>query len=115
MKEQLATRLEAPLRQRLRVYAAVSGRQVTEVVSAALDGYLPPLAEIVQAAASGSGEAARGRHPRQDAAGPAMSHRVALGPDSCGIAPENRCGPGDEAPRPRTDPHPHVAERERTR
>ena len=57
MKEQLATRLEAPLRQRLRVYAADSGRQVTEVVSAPLDGYLPPLAEIVQADASGSGEA----------------------------------------------------------
>jgi hypothetical protein len=54
MKEQLGTRLDAPLRLRLRVYAAVSGQQVTEVVSAALDGYLPPLAEIVQAAASGS-------------------------------------------------------------
>lgn len=43
-KEQLGTRVEAPLGQRLRVYAAVHRRTVAEVVSAALDGYLPPRA-----------------------------------------------------------------------
>jgi plasmid stability protein len=47
MKEQIATRLEASLRRRLRVYAAAHGRTVAEVVSTALDGYLPPLAEII--------------------------------------------------------------------
>ncbi len=36
MQVQLATRLDAGLRQRLRIYAAVTGRTVTEVVSAAL-------------------------------------------------------------------------------
>lgn len=46
MNEQLATRLEAPLRQRLRVYAAVNRRTVTEVVTAALDGYLPPMEDM---------------------------------------------------------------------
>ncbi len=53
MKEQLGTRLEAPLRQRLRVYAAVHRRTVAEVVSAALDGYLPPLADLVRDVGSG--------------------------------------------------------------
>jgi hypothetical protein len=57
MKEQLGTRLEAPLGQRLRVYAAVNRQTVAEVVSAALDSYLPALADLVRDA--GSDEAAR--------------------------------------------------------
>jgi plasmid stability protein len=48
MKVQLATRLDTGLRQRLRVYAAVTGRTVEQVVSAALDGYLPPTADMVR-------------------------------------------------------------------
>ena len=47
MKVPLATRLNAGLRQRLRVYAAVTGRTVEDVVGAALDGYLPATAEMV--------------------------------------------------------------------
>jgi hypothetical protein len=58
MKEQIGTRLEAPLAHRLRVYAAVSRRTVAEVVSAALEGYLPPLADLVRDAESGPGDAA---------------------------------------------------------
>ena len=42
VKVQLATRLDTGLRQRLRIYAAVTGRTVEDVVGAALDGYLPP-------------------------------------------------------------------------
>ena len=53
MQVQLATRLNANLRQRLRIYAAVTGRTVADVVSAALDGYLPPTADMVQGAGSG--------------------------------------------------------------
>ncbi len=56
-KEQLGTRVEAPLGQRLRVYAAVHRRTVAEVVSAALDSYLPPLADLVCGTGGGSGEA----------------------------------------------------------
>lgn len=41
MKVPFGTRLEVGLRQRLRVYAAVTGRTYEDVVSAALDGYLP--------------------------------------------------------------------------
>ena len=48
MKVQLATRLDTGLRQRLRVYAAVTGRTVEEVVTAALDGYLPPTFEMIR-------------------------------------------------------------------
>ena len=48
MKVQLATRLEISLRHRLRIYAAVSGRTVEDVVSKALDSYLPPAAEMVR-------------------------------------------------------------------
>jgi plasmid stability protein len=48
MKVQLATRLETALRHRLRIYAAVSGRTVEDVVSKALDSYLPPAAEMVR-------------------------------------------------------------------
>ena len=56
-KEQLGTRVEAPLGQRLRVYAAVHRRTVAEVVSAALDSYLPPLADLVCGVGSGAGDA----------------------------------------------------------
>ena len=55
MKEQLATRVEAPIRQRLRVYAAISRQTIAAVVSAALDGYLPPLTEMVRATDSDPG------------------------------------------------------------
>ena len=48
MKVQLATRLDAGLRQRLRIYSAVTGRTVADVVGAALDGYLPPTADMVR-------------------------------------------------------------------
>ena len=48
MKVQLATRVDTGLRQRLRVYVALTGRKVEDVVSAALDGYLPPIAEMVR-------------------------------------------------------------------
>lgn len=48
MKVPLTTRLDLPLRQRLRVFVAVTGRKVEDVVSAALEGYLPPTAEMVQ-------------------------------------------------------------------
>jgi plasmid stability protein len=48
VKVQLATRLDAGLRQRLRIYAAVTGRTVEDVVSAALNGYLPATAEMVR-------------------------------------------------------------------
>jgi plasmid stability protein len=48
VKVQLATRLDARLRQRLRIYAAVTGRTVEDVVSTALDGYLPPTSDMVQ-------------------------------------------------------------------
>ncbi len=48
MKVQLATRLDSRLRQRLRIYAAVTGRTVEDVVTAALDGYLPPTSDMVR-------------------------------------------------------------------
>ena len=48
MRVQLATRLDAGLRQRLRIYAAITGRTVAEVVSAALEGYLPPAEEMLR-------------------------------------------------------------------
>ena len=53
MKVPLATRLDTGLRRRLRIYAAVTGRTVEEVVSAALDGYLPPTSDMVRDAAAG--------------------------------------------------------------
>jgi predicted DNA-binding protein len=56
MQVQLATRLDAGLRQRLRIYAAVTGRTVTEVVSAALDGYLPTAEDMIRNADSGPSE-----------------------------------------------------------
>ncbi len=48
MKVPLATRLDDGLRQRLRIYAALNSRTVEDVVSAALDGYLPAAAEMVR-------------------------------------------------------------------
>jgi len=48
MKVQLATRLDTGLRQRLRIFAAVTGRTVEDVVTSALDGYLPPTADMVR-------------------------------------------------------------------
>ena len=54
MQVQLATRLDARLRQRLRIFAAVTGRTVADVVSAALDGYLPPAEDMVRDVAIGS-------------------------------------------------------------
>lgn len=56
MKVQLATRLDPRLRQRLRIYAAVTGRTVANVVSVALEGYLPPAADMVRHVDPGSGE-----------------------------------------------------------
>ncbi|MGH3196514.1 MAG: hypothetical protein ACRDOH_30035 [Streptosporangiaceae bacterium] len=67
MKEQLGTRVEVPLGQRLRVYAAVNRRTVAEVVGAALDSYLPPLADLVRAAESGSAAREISGHGRSDA------------------------------------------------
>jgi hypothetical protein len=58
MKVQLATRLDTRLRQRLRIYSAVTGRTVADVVSTALDGYLPPTADMVRDADGGPREAA---------------------------------------------------------
>jgi hypothetical protein len=54
MKVQLATRLDAGLRQRLRIYAAVTERTVEEVVSAALNGYLPPTSDMIRDTSRGS-------------------------------------------------------------
>lgn len=48
MKVQLATRLDPHLRQRLRIYAALTERTVENVVSAALDGYLPAAVEMIR-------------------------------------------------------------------
>ena len=48
MKVPLATRLDDGLRQRLRIYAALKRRTVEDVVSAALDGYLPAAAEMIR-------------------------------------------------------------------
>ena len=48
MKVPLTTRLDDGLRQRLRIYAALNRRTVEDVVSVALDGYLPTMAEMVR-------------------------------------------------------------------
>jgi predicted DNA-binding protein len=56
MQVQLATRLDAGLRQRLRIYAAITGRTVADVVSSALEGYLPTPENMIRDAGSGSGE-----------------------------------------------------------
>lgn len=51
MKAEFTTRLDASLRRRLRVFAAVSDRTIEDIVGSALDGYLPPAPEIAAAAA----------------------------------------------------------------
>jgi plasmid stability protein len=52
-KEKVTTRLDAPLKQRLKVYAAVTGLTVEDVVSSALDKYLPAVpVEVALAVAS---------------------------------------------------------------
>lgn len=63
MKVQLATRLDARLRQRLRIYAAVTGRTVEDVVSSALDGYLPPASDMVRDAGGGPREDSLAEQP----------------------------------------------------
>jgi hypothetical protein len=53
VKVAFATRLEADLRQRLRVFVAVTGRTVENVVGEALDGYLPAVpVDVAQGARS---------------------------------------------------------------
>lgn len=52
MKVQLATRVDQALRRRLRVHAAITGRTVEDLVSEALNGYLPPASEMIRAADS---------------------------------------------------------------
>jgi hypothetical protein len=46
MKAEFTTRLDASLRRRLRVFAAVSDRTIEDIVGSALDGYLPPAPEM---------------------------------------------------------------------
>jgi hypothetical protein len=58
MKVEFATRLDASLRRRLRVFAAVSERTIEDIVSAALDGYLPPAAEMISGPGADLPEAA---------------------------------------------------------
>jgi hypothetical protein len=41
LKVQLATRVDQALRRRLRVHSAITGRTVEDLVSEALNGYLP--------------------------------------------------------------------------
>jgi hypothetical protein len=63
MKDQLATRVDAPLGQRLRVYAAVNRCTLADVVGAALDSYLPSLADLVRDAAAESADGAAAAAP----------------------------------------------------
>jgi predicted DNA-binding protein len=63
MQVQLATRLDARLRQRLRIYAAVTGRTVADVVSTALDGYLPPAEDMVRNVGGAGESTALAEHP----------------------------------------------------
>jgi hypothetical protein len=46
MKAEFTTRLDAGIRRRLRVFAAVSERTIEDIVASALDGYLPSAPEI---------------------------------------------------------------------
>jgi hypothetical protein len=57
MKEKLGTWIEESLGRRLRVYAAINRRTVIDVLDAALDSYLPPLADLVSTATSEGGQA----------------------------------------------------------
>jgi plasmid stability protein len=47
VKVQLATRVDQALRRRLRVHAAITGRTVEDLVSEALNSYLPPASDLV--------------------------------------------------------------------
>ena len=62
-KEKVTTRLAAPLRRRLKVYAAATGLTVEDVVSTALDNYLSavPAEVALVMASSGHSEAAPAR------------------------------------------------------
>jgi hypothetical protein len=57
VKVQLATRVDEALRRRLRVYVALTGRKVEDVVGAALEGYLPPAPETAPDIATPRAEA----------------------------------------------------------
>lgn len=46
MGDQFSATLDPSLRQRLRHYAALRHQTITQVVNAALDAYLPSLAEV---------------------------------------------------------------------
>ena len=46
MKAEFTTRLDAGIRRRLRVFAAVSDRTIEDIVGSALDSYLPPAPEM---------------------------------------------------------------------
>jgi plasmid stability protein len=48
VKVQLATRVDQALRRRLRVHAAITGRTVEDLVSEALEGYLPTAPDMVR-------------------------------------------------------------------
>jgi len=61
MKAEFTTRLDAGLRRRLRVFAAVSDRTIEDIVGSALDGYLPPVPEM--AALTASAEPALAEQP----------------------------------------------------
>ncbi len=63
MKVQLGTRVDGDLRQRLRVFAATSGRTVEDVVAKALERYLPPVPDSVRAVGSDPQDAARADQP----------------------------------------------------
>jgi plasmid stability protein len=63
MKVQLATRLDTGLRQRLRIYAALTGRTVEDLVGAALDRYLPPASEMIRDAGNESREGLLAEQP----------------------------------------------------
>lgn len=61
-KEKVTTRLDAPLRRRLKVYAAAAGLTVEDVVSTALNNYLSAApAEAALMVASTGSEAAPAR------------------------------------------------------
>ena len=61
MKVQLATRVDTALRQRLRVYVALTGRKVEDVVSAALEGYLPSTPDMIRDGGEPAGELLAGQ------------------------------------------------------
>ena len=52
MKVDFTTRLDVGLRKRLRIFAAVSEQTIEEIVSSALNNYLPPTAETASGSAA---------------------------------------------------------------